>query len=251
MSKINQFTISSLCMEKLDNSHVEIRQFLIPSYQRGYRWSDIQVNALLNDVYDFYESRTDAQAKYCLQPIVVTRSSDGKSWEVIDGQQRLTTLWLILNYLNEEDVFSLSFESRKDITSFMDDLVSTKQYSHDTPELHFLSEAYRCIETWFEKQKEITRGIKRLMGNTLANEVNIIWYDIESFDRKKNIEVFNNLNDGKIPLTDAELVKALILSKLKGKYGGRELEMRKAEIMASWCRMESELRRPDKWNFLV
>lgn len=101
MSKINQFTISSLCMEKLDNSHVEIRQFLIPSYQRGYRWSDIQVNALLNDVYDFYESRTDAQAKYCLQPIVVTRSSDGKSWEVIDGQQRLTTLWLILNYLNE------------------------------------------------------------------------------------------------------------------------------------------------------
>lgn len=251
MSKINQFTISSLCMEKLDNSHVEIRQFLIPSYQRGYRWSDIQVNALLNDVYDFYESRTDAQAKYCLQPIVVTRSSDGKSWEVIDGQQRLTTLWLILNYLNEEDVFSLSFESRKDITSFMDNLVSTKLYSHDTPELHFLSEAYRCIETWFEKQKEITRGIKRLMGNTLANEVNIIWYDIESLDRKKNIEVFNNLNDGKIPLTDAELVKALILSKLKGKYEGRELEMRKAEIMASWCKIESELRRPDKWNFLV
>lgn len=251
MSKIDQFTISSLCVEKNDNSQIEVRQFLIPSYQRGYRWSEIQVNALLNDVFDFYESRTDAQAKYCLQPIVVTRASDGKSWEVIDGQQRLTTLWLILNYLNEEDVFSLSFESRKDITSFMDDLINTKQYSHDTPELHFLSEAYRCIEVWFEKQKETTRGIKRLMGNTLANEVNIIWYDIESSDRKKNIAVFNNLNDGKIPLTDAELVKALILSKLKGKYEGRELEMRKAEIMASWCKMESELRRPDKWNFLV
>ena len=251
MSKIDQFTISSLCVEKNDNSQIEVRQFLIPSYQRGYRWSEIQVNALLNDVFDFYESRTDAQAKYCLQPIVVTRASDGKSWEVIDGQQRLTTLWLILNYLNEEDVFSLSFESRKDITSFMDDLINTKQYSHDTPELHFLSEAYRCIEVWFEKQKETTRGIKRLMGNTLANEVNIIWYDIESSDRKKNIVVFNNLNDGKIPLTDAELVKALILSKLKGKYEGRELEMRKAEIMASWCKMESELRRPDKWNFLV
>lgn len=251
MSKIDQFTISSLCTEKIDNSHTETRQFLIPSYQRGYRWSEIQVNALLNDVYDFYESRTDARAKYCLQPIVVTRASDDTSWEVIDGQQRLTTLWLILKYLNEEDVFSLSFESRKDITSFMNELIITKQYSHDTPELHFLSEAYRCIETWFEKQKETTRGIKRLMGNTLANEVNIIWYDIESTDRKKNIAVFNNLNDGKIPLTDAELVKALILSKLKGKYEGRELEMRKAEIMASWCKMECELRRPDKWNFLM
>lgn len=251
MSKIDQFTISSLCMEKIDNSHIEVRKFLIPSYQRGYRWSEIQVNALLNDVYDFYGSRTDAQAKYCLQPIVVTRASDAKSWEVIDGQQRLTTLWLVLNYLNEEDVFSLYFESRKDITSFMNDLVNTKRYSHDTPELHFLSEAYRCIETWFEKQKETTRGIKRLMANTLANEVDIIWYDIESSDRKKNIAVFNNLNDGKIPLTDAELVKALILSKLKGKYEGRELEMRKTEIMASWCKMEKELRRPDKWNFLV
>ena len=101
MSKIDQFTISSLCMEKIDNSHIEVRKFLIPSYQRGYRWSEIQVNALLNDVYDFYGSRTDAQAKYCLQPIVVTRASDAKSWEVIDGQQRLTTLWLVLNYLNE------------------------------------------------------------------------------------------------------------------------------------------------------
>lgn len=251
MSKIGLCTISALSVEKFNNSYTDIRKFEIPSYQRGYRWTEIQVNALLNDVYNFHESRTDAQAKYCLQPIVVTRAADGISWEVIDGQQRLTTLWLILNYLDEEDIFNLSFESRKDITKFMTKLVSTNQDRHDTPELHFLSEAYHCIDTWFKKQKETVRGIKRLMGNTFINEVNIIWYDIESFDRKKNIAVFNNLNDGKIPLTDAELVKALILSKLKGKYEGRELEMRKAEIMASWCKMESELRRPDKWNFLV
>ncbi len=251
MSKIGLCTISELSVEKFDSSHTEIRKFEIPSYQRGYRWTDIQVNALLNDVYNFHESRTDAQAKYCLQPIVVTRAADGVSWEVIDGQQRLTTLWLILNYLKEEDIFNLSFESRKDITKFMNELVSTQEYHHDTPELHFLSEAYHCIDAWFKKQKETVRGIKRLMGNTLINEVNIIWYDIESSDRKRNITVFNNLNDGKIPLTDAELVKALILSKLKGKYEGRELEMRKAEIMASWCKMESELRRPDKWNFLL
>ena len=238
MSKIGLCTISELSVEKFNSSHTEIRKFEIPSYQRGYRWTDIQVNALLNDVYNFHESRTDAQAKYCLQPIVVTRATDGVSWEVIDGQQRLTSLWLILNYLNEEDIFNLSFESRKDITKFMNELVSTQEYHHETPEFHFLSEAYRCIDAWFKKQKETVRGIKRLMGNTLINEVNIIWYDIESSDRKKNITVFNNLNDGKIPLTDAELVKALILSKLKGKYEGRELEMRKAEIMASWCKME-------------
>lgn len=252
MSKIGQFTISELCMEKFGNSNTEIRHFIIPSYQRGYRWSEIHVNALLNDIYDFYESRTNAQAKYCLQPIVVTRTEDGKTWEIIDGQQRLTTLWLILHYLNEEDVFQLSFESRKDIMLFMNDLIQKKEYCHKTPEFHFLSEAYQYIDEWFHKKhEETTRGIKRLMANTIMNEVNIIWYDIESNDRKKNIAVFNNLNDGKIPLTDAELVKALILSKLKGKYEGRELEMRKAEIMSSWAKIERELHRTDKWNFLV
>lgn len=92
MSKIGLCTISELSVEKFDSSHTEIRKFEIPSYQRGYRWTDIQVNALLNDVYNFHEYRIDAQAKYCLQPIVVTRAADGVSWEVIDGQQRLTTL---------------------------------------------------------------------------------------------------------------------------------------------------------------
>jgi uncharacterized protein with ParB-like and HNH nuclease domain len=64
------------------------KEFFIPSYQRGYRWTKRQVEDLLNDVFEFYEKTKEKNEFYCLQPIVVT-DRNGK-WELIDGQQRLT-----------------------------------------------------------------------------------------------------------------------------------------------------------------
>ncbi|WP_291072994.1 DUF262 domain-containing protein [Empedobacter sp. UBA5987] len=61
--------------------------FFIPSYQRGYRWTEQQVTDLLNDINEF---TTDSDEKnwYCLQPIVVKQKKDENKWYVIDGQQR-------------------------------------------------------------------------------------------------------------------------------------------------------------------
>ncbi|MEI0701933.1 DUF262 domain-containing protein [Brachyspira intermedia] len=87
--------------------------FVIPSYQRGYRWDEIQVNDLLNDIYEFHQNNNEGF--YCLQPLVLKNISDEKIsdkkildelklenkdnvYEVIDGQQRLTTIYLILKY---------------------------------------------------------------------------------------------------------------------------------------------------------
>ena len=70
--------------------------FYVPSYQRGYRWGADEVTRLLEDVYQ------NGKNNYCLQPIVVKRRADG--FELIDGQQRLTTLYLIYRYImNEND----------------------------------------------------------------------------------------------------------------------------------------------------
>ena len=84
--------------------------FFIPSYQRGYKWTNKEVEDLLNDIDEFKPKQiddSDDKTWYCLQPIVVKkRESD---FEVIDGQQRLTTIFLILNYLNQDFV-----ESRRD-----------------------------------------------------------------------------------------------------------------------------------------
>ena len=74
--------------------------FFIPSYQRGYRWTEQQVTDLLNDINEFSPKEignTTEKTWYCLQPIVV-KQKDENEWDVIDGQQRLTTIYLILHY---------------------------------------------------------------------------------------------------------------------------------------------------------
>ena len=82
--------------------------FYVPSYQRGYRWEKKQVEDLLNDIKDFIDKRSANLVKenefYCLQPVVVYKTSD-YNYDVIDGQQRLTTLYLILQALkNGNDI---------------------------------------------------------------------------------------------------------------------------------------------------
>lgn len=69
-------------------------KFFIPSYQRGYRWTADEVTKLLDDIWK------SAGQPYSLQPIVV-KSIGTDTWELIDGQQRLTTLWLIFNYMQK------------------------------------------------------------------------------------------------------------------------------------------------------
>lgn len=90
-------------------------KFYIPSYQRGYRWTEQQVKDLLNDINEFKPEKnkdTNEETWYCLQPLVVRRMDENDSrlekendridwYEVIDGQQRLTTIFLTIHYFNE------------------------------------------------------------------------------------------------------------------------------------------------------
>ena len=100
--------------------------FHIPSYQRGYRWTGAEVEDLLNDIKKFAEkSGGDTDAWYCLQPLVVRPRDDG-SFEVIDGQQRLTTLLLISKYIketghgrSENTEFRLDYASRSRTGEFL------------------------------------------------------------------------------------------------------------------------------------
>ena len=88
--------------------------YFIPSYQRGYRWTNSQVKDLLNDIYSFANKKVKSDKEfYCLQPIVLRKAKDEnlkviehlisrKDWdtyEVIDGQQRSTTIKILLIYL--------------------------------------------------------------------------------------------------------------------------------------------------------
>lgn len=178
--------------------------FYIPSYQRGYRWSETEVVRLLDDIYQ------NGKKNYCLQPVVVRKKED--QYELIDGQQRLTTLYLIYKYMKNvnpffnEPAFTLSYQTRDQSEEFLKTLDMTKQ--DDNIDFWFISKAYNTIKEWFEQDLQI-----RVMHifEYLKEDVKIIWYEVgESEDA---ISLFTRLNIGKIPLTSAELVKAMFLSR--------------------------------------
>lgn len=199
-------TIGSLLQEK----------FYIPAYQRGYRWKEQQVTDLLDDIKEYYlnsRNNTD-ESFYCLQPIVV-KQKDDKSWEVVDGQQRLTTIYIILTCLleanNEENIsrYRISYETRKDSARFLKN-IEPAEHENNIDFFH-IYEAKKAVESWFKRQKEIDKyeSIQTPLLNLDNKSVKVIWYELGDFE--KPTEVFSRLNIGKILLVNAELVKALFL----------------------------------------
>ena len=124
-------------------------KFFIPSYQRGYRWTEQQVKDLLNDILEFSQKKKQESEYYCLQPLVVKRKDKDVlssikaatsieevetllkgSWEVIDGQQRLTTLFIILSVLGETSVYFLEYETRIGSEKFLEKIDENKKYDN-------------------------------------------------------------------------------------------------------------------------
>ncbi|WP_396147378.1 DUF262 domain-containing protein [Flavobacterium sp.] len=233
--------------------------YLIPYYQRGYRWDIENVEALLDDIHNFIKSREE---NYCLQPIVVVPNVDENGhniWEVIDGQQRLITMYIIFQYLNKPR-YSIFFGQRAKSTSFLKDL-NDNTFNHDNPDFHFMSQAYEIVKGWFEKKTRNDVGYIDDFYSSITKKVQVIWYQIEeliSFEdeeghneiESKKIDIFNRLNIGKIPLTDAELIRALLLSKIKHGLSERESIMRQSEISNEWHQIETDLRTDEIWYFL-
>lgn len=216
--------------------------FYIPSYQRGYRWGETEVVRLLDDIYS-----TEGKRNYCLQPVVVRKSGD--RYELIDGQQRLTTIYLIYRFMHEESFgfideprVNLSYETREkseDFLKLMDE--SRKEENID---FWFLCTAYESIRKWFsEKDRKSTlTNVNKYFDEI----VKIIWYEVgESEDA---IGLFTRLNIGKIPLTNAELVKAMFLSKDTDENIDKE---KQEEISLQWDNMEKELHNNSLWYFLT
>lgn len=213
--------------------------FYIPSYQRGYRWSETEVVRLLDDIYQ------NGKKNYCLQPVVVRKKGD--QYELIDGQQRLTTLYLIYKYMKNmnpffnEPAFTLSYQTRDQSEEFLKTLDMTKQ--DENIDFWFIANAYNTIKEWFEQDLQI-----RVMHifEYLKEDVKIIWYEVgESEDA---ISLFTRLNIGKIPLTSAELVKAMFLSRNNAENMRRE---KQEEISLQWDGIERELHNESLWFFLT
>lgn len=133
--------------------------FFIPSYQRGYRWDEHQVTELLDDIWDFYNIPNKQEGEfYCLQPVIV--KYDGNQYRLIDGQQRLTTIFIILSYLDlyMQDYgyskFQLEYETREDSKEFLEKLSTIDKEDTTNIDFYYMSKAYICVKNWFDKHKE-------------------------------------------------------------------------------------------------
>ena len=253
-------------------------KFFIPSYQRGYRWTEQQVKDLLNDIDEFHPEKnndTGEETWYCLQPLVVKKmdendsrlegQNDPKDWfEVIDGQQRLTTISLIVHYFNEmwvgkqkKNLPNILYDTRKNSFAFLNAIEINKEEHAEAKtqdgrcfgdyiDYFYMKQAYEQIHKW-AKIKGDSFDNNSFQSKLIA-KTRFIWY--ESIDEDP-IKVFTRLNIGKISLTNAELIKALFLNSSNFKNeSGDHLRLRQQEIASEWDNIEYTLQNDEFWLFL-
>lgn len=238
----------------VNNIHLEPKlvgsiegEFYVPAYQRGYRWKE-EVEILLNDINEI-----DAGQNYSLQPIVVKKIADAESkYELIDGQQRLTTLYIILKYIKEflpksQVKYSIDYQIRKDSRQFLESIdfnhtdIETKNIDE-----YFINEAVKTIIQWFGKQEDESQTAVDI-STKLNKHIRVIWYEVEGDNSNdSSVALFTRLNIGRIPLTNAELVKALFL----GRDNGID-ERKQLEIATQWDIIEKELHNDSLWYFIT
>lgn len=252
-------------------------KFFIPDYQRGYRWTTQQVKDLLEDIHDFSTKECKSPGEfYCLQPLVVRQIPEQEKqicnlsvndtwYEVIDGQQRLTTLYLMLIALTSaiktlrlpSNLYELRYQRDANrAASFLSSVATLSEADCTQIDYYHMSRAYLYIKERFGSG-EINLGdfcnvlLKYSISaeNPLkdtANNVRFIWY--ESVDENP-IKVFTRLNIGKIGLTNGELIKALMLNR-HNFSDDATLKLRQQEIASQWDDIEYTLQKEDFWLFL-
>ena len=140
--------------------------------------------------------------------------------------------------------YSLRYETRPDSAAYLEQLDPGR--SQENIDFFHIHEAYRCISEWFDAHGARRQYAANKFYDALFEQVRVIWY--EAADDLDAATLFTRLNVGRIPLTDAELVKALLLSRSRGDAG---LTDRALEIAAQWDAVERDLRDPELWAFIT
>ena len=275
------------------------KNFFIPDYQRGYRWGTRQVAQLMSDLSNFFDKGKGDF--YCLQPVVVKELSDKEKelyrlhsdtddnrwYEVIDGQQRLTTIRIILALFEKVSrKFTIKYQTRPSLGEIFDKFIyepkrSLYEISVETAQdlsidhWHIL-QAAKCVLAWFKEGENKALGFTYFSDTFLQDftqqkgiaekkSVQVIWYELR--DNSDPNETFKRLNDRKVSLNNAELIRAMFLSdsavyeydknvlngydeKYREDVVKRERASRQSHIVEKWDIIEMQLRQPKFWAFI-
>lgn len=245
----------------------DIKDSEIPNYQRGYKWEISNVEDLLNDINNI--NNIDKN-EHCLHNLTIIENEN--KWEIIDGQQRLTTIFLILKYLNKE-CYSLSYKIRQNTEDFFNNEINdiiknlkdnkykkelelfndmkNKNNNYNKQDIYYICRALFTIYNWFNKNykdKPIEAFIEKLES--------VYFYKHEIKTNIKGETIFSNLNSGRVPLTDIELIKAdliINISKLETKGNENEILIneKRSNIGRLWDEMESWLAQDEVWYWIA
>lgn len=243
-------------------------KFNIPTYQRGYRWTETHVNDLLTDIQNFIDSFNGkgigTDDFYSLQPIVVKWNNEKGKWNLIDGQQRMTTIFLVIKYFEclgiKKKLPDLGYETRSKSFQYLNGLTidtndvnaESKSNMLDNDEnidFKYMARAFKSINRWF-----LAKGANYdtyLFQRTFLFNTRVIWYELP--DGEDETESFTRLNLGKIPLTNAELIKALFLNSSNfnnEQTSVNEVRLEQIKIAAEWDRIENTLGDDEFWLFI-
>ncbi|WP_369085997.1 DUF262 domain-containing protein [Metamycoplasma spumans] len=261
----NKIDVKSETIIDLFQKASKEHNFLIPEYQRPYSWGEEQTEQLFTDLWEFYKKIIEdpnSKEKYFLGSIVFFENEDGK-WEIIDGQQRITTIFLLLrailkkcentnsantknlamdiekciwnisnDYTKEIDKNSMSIQNFSVMQSNLEDfenIIKSGEYNKKSKSNYSKNYA-KLIELIEEKAKNEIEGIFNFF-NTILEKTLI--FNVSSQSQESAMTVFETLNNRGIPLSDADIFKAKIYNLLKDKE-------KKDIFIEKWKELESD-----------
>ncbi|AGH38656.1 hypothetical protein F542_8250 [Bibersteinia trehalosi USDA-ARS-USMARC-188] len=188
--------VRTLCVKDLCNND----KYIVPIYQRNYAWGKDEIELLIQDILEALNK--NESKNYYIGSLVVSKRKDG--YEVIDGQQRLTTLKLLLSYYNKKENVHLDFEHRNESNDSFKNLHSKQSQKNAIEQGFQIIKNYNELAENDKKQKFFDFLLERVV--ILRTEVP------EDTDLNHYFEIMNNRGE---QLEKHEVLKARLMDKLQ------------------------------------
>ena len=225
------------------------KPFVIPEYQRPYAWTDEQVETLFEDLWEFTATSggTEREGSYFLGSVVSYENEDGEQ-EIIDGQQRITSLFLLLRAIYTKLVATPASERTAEANNFIgkiepaiwrtNKLTGTVDYKNilltsrvvnnggneilrsiletgcaDENARDNYSKNYRYFQELFDKHSIENPLMVYQFIYALLNQAILLPITADTQDTA--LTIFSTLNDRGLPLSDADIFKAKIYNQLE------------------------------------
>jgi uncharacterized protein with ParB-like and HNH nuclease domain len=226
--------------------------YVIPDYQRQYSWEEEQIEQLFDDVHDAMQSEVD---NYFLGPIILIDTKEGL--EVVDGQQRLTTLVILFSvlrdffFVDDGDSNEIKMKIKDSIKSPYGNRYRLRLITQAHNQTEFEEKILKKVATPDKKNEDGSKFVKaatilytktkELENDKGKEEVirfadyllrNVSMVNITCFNRAYAIRLFQTINTRGLDLTPSDLIKSSLYERCA------DDELKANQFTAEWSKIE-------------